>query len=234
MPLPINESAPVERKLLRDVVYNRIYMSILDGTLEPGETLVDDTLTSWLGVSRTPIREALMKLADIGLVELAPNRYTRVSIVDHRALGEAVSAYVILSKHAARTTTAQLTPEARENLSAQVERITHAAASGDRIVLGEALDIVLSAFTKASRNEALIEITASLSPQMIRYVTTVAEAFGGSPAIADACTKIIHAAQSGDADGAVTHIGALLTPVHEALLEIKRRSDSEIDEKPLI
>ncbi len=51
----------------------------MDGTLEPGERLNDDDLIAWLGVSRTPIREALAELARAGLIEMAPNRYTRVA-----------------------------------------------------------------------------------------------------------------------------------------------------------
>ena len=103
MPLPVSDTAPVERRLLRDVVYGRLYEGILDGTLEPGETLLDEKLTAWLGVSRTPIREALMKLADLGLVEMAPNRYTRVAPIDLKAIDEAIYSTGLLYEKAART-----------------------------------------------------------------------------------------------------------------------------------
>lgn len=78
MPVPkTGETSP--RKLLRDVVFEQLLTAIQDGTLEPGERLNDEELEKWLGVSRTPIREAISKLADIGLVETAPQRYTRVA-----------------------------------------------------------------------------------------------------------------------------------------------------------
>ncbi|HXH34756.1 MAG TPA: GntR family transcriptional regulator [Plantibacter sp.] len=78
MPVPHTvETCP--RKLLRDVVFEQLLTAIEDGTLEPGERLNDDELEKWLGVSRTPIREAISRLADIGLVETAPQRYTRVA-----------------------------------------------------------------------------------------------------------------------------------------------------------
>lgn len=78
MPVPKTvETSP--RKLLRDVVFEQLLTAIQDGTLEPGERLNDEELEKWLGVSRTPIREAISKLADIGLVETAPQRYTRVA-----------------------------------------------------------------------------------------------------------------------------------------------------------
>ena len=76
MPKPLQQ--PESRQLLRDVVYARIRDEILRGQFEPGERLADEALIEWLGVSRTPIREALARLAADGLVEMAPNRYTRI------------------------------------------------------------------------------------------------------------------------------------------------------------
>ncbi|WIE70312.1 GntR family transcriptional regulator [Curtobacterium sp. MCLR17_054] len=78
MPVPKNPAADEPRQLIRDVAYTRIRDEILNGQLEPGERLNDDELTAWLQVSRTPIREAIAKLAADGLIEMAPNRYTRI------------------------------------------------------------------------------------------------------------------------------------------------------------
>ncbi|WP_309146596.1 GntR family transcriptional regulator [Curtobacterium sp. MCBD17_021] len=55
-----------------------------DGTLVPGERLNDDQLTAWLGVSRTPVREAIARLVAEGFVEMAANRYTKVSSLSSR------------------------------------------------------------------------------------------------------------------------------------------------------
>ena len=78
MPVPKRKVAAA-RTLLRDQAYVRLRDAILDGTLEPGEQLKDAELAEWLGLSRTPIREALARLEEYGLVETAPNRYTRVT-----------------------------------------------------------------------------------------------------------------------------------------------------------
>lgn len=55
-----------------------MYAAMLDGTLELGERLNDDELVRWLGVSRTPVREAIAKLGEQGLVDIEANRYTRI------------------------------------------------------------------------------------------------------------------------------------------------------------
>jgi DNA-binding GntR family transcriptional regulator len=78
MPVP-QQRAAVKRELLRDNAYALLSDAIVDGTLAPGESLHDDELCAWLGLSRTPVRDALGRLAEDGLVEIAPQRYTRVS-----------------------------------------------------------------------------------------------------------------------------------------------------------
>lgn len=87
MPVPVREPL-AERVLLRDEVRSRLRSAILDGTLVPGERLRDDELIAWLGVSRSPVREAINQLQVEGLIRTTPNRSTRV--VEPR--GEQISA----------------------------------------------------------------------------------------------------------------------------------------------
>ncbi|RUQ09441.1 GntR family transcriptional regulator [Curtobacterium sp. HSID17257] len=89
MPVPKPAITASPRALLRDVVYAKMLDAIQDGTLEPGERLNDDQLTAWLGVSRTPVREAIARLESEGLVEMAANRYTRVAGLSGAAHDEA-------------------------------------------------------------------------------------------------------------------------------------------------
>jgi DNA-binding GntR family transcriptional regulator len=67
MPVPQQRDA-VDRHLLRDNAYTMLCEAIVDGTLQPGEPLHDEELCGWLGLSRTPLRDALSRLAEDGLV----------------------------------------------------------------------------------------------------------------------------------------------------------------------
>jgi DNA-binding GntR family transcriptional regulator len=78
MPVP-HERGAVERRLLRDTAYQTLCEAIVTGTLAPGETLRDHELCAWLGLSRTPVRGALARLEDEGLVRTEPQRFTRVT-----------------------------------------------------------------------------------------------------------------------------------------------------------
>jgi DNA-binding GntR family transcriptional regulator len=89
MPIPSAGPDSGPRRLLRDVVLDKMLTAIVDGTLEPGERLNDDELVKWLGVSRTPVREAIAQLHSYGLVEIAANRYTRVAERDESVYAEA-------------------------------------------------------------------------------------------------------------------------------------------------
>ncbi len=87
--MPIPETTPtLERPILRESVYAQLRDWIVQGVLEPGEQLRDQELALRLGVSRTPVREALRRLEDEGLVETAKNRWTRVRPVDLKEAGQ--------------------------------------------------------------------------------------------------------------------------------------------------
>src|SRR5215470_1819116 len=101
MPVPAQEGVAA-RVLLRDEAYGRLRDAILDGTLEAGEQLRDAELSSWLGISRTPIREALARLEECGLVQSEPNRYTRVAPLDRRDAQDAFQ--VVAALHALAAT----------------------------------------------------------------------------------------------------------------------------------
>lgn len=79
MPVPSGDGKGAERHLLRDTAYVAIRDAIVAGTLSPGEHLHDTELCGWLHLSRTPVRDALTRLEDEGLVETSPQRYTRVT-----------------------------------------------------------------------------------------------------------------------------------------------------------
>lgn len=81
MPIPA-QVEKFERVTAREQVYARLRDWIVDGALGPGEAIRDTELAKSLGVSRTPVREALQRLADEGLVETASSRWTRVALLE--------------------------------------------------------------------------------------------------------------------------------------------------------
>jgi len=117
MPIPTSDTADTPRRLLRDVVFDKMLAAIVDGTLEPGERLNDDELTKWLGVSRTPVREAIAQLHAYGLVEIEANRYTRVASRDDVLYAEAAQFLAGLHLLAREWGTANLDTSTRKSVT---------------------------------------------------------------------------------------------------------------------
>ncbi|MGH1549733.1 GntR family transcriptional regulator [Leifsonia poae] len=232
MPLPANDTAPVERRLLRDVVYTRLYDGILDGTLEPGETLLDEKLTAWLGVSRTPIREALMKLADIGLVEMAPNRYTRVAPIDLKAIDEAIYATGLLHEHAARTIVPTLDNAAVAKLDKAQKTVRKAAKARDLPALGHAFNDFFLELERAGGNDVLVSMSEGLSPQLLRYISAWQTPFGIDD-LPEALAGIAAAAKDRDGAKAGDLVKALYAAPLKQFLDDYRRKDADIERTPV-
>lgn len=129
MPIPSETIPP--RPLLRDTVLWRLRDAIVDGTFAPDEQLRDGELAAWLGVSRTPVREALLELSRAGLVHSVPGRSTVVSPIDPDAVRDAQAVVGALHALAVRTAGPHLTPADLDAMRAANARFRRARADGD-------------------------------------------------------------------------------------------------------
>ena len=102
MPIPQNYSAPVKLSA-KDRAYNQIQEWIVDGTLVPNEKINDAQLANALGISRTPVREALQLLALQGLVAMKPGVSTYVTELEDGAMGKILPPLSVLQALAAQT-----------------------------------------------------------------------------------------------------------------------------------
>jgi DNA-binding GntR family transcriptional regulator len=110
MPLPPSD-LKVSRPLAREEAYDRLRGWIIAGTLRPGEVLRDHDIAAALGVSRTPVREALRRLEDEGFVVTALNRWTRVAPLDLEATAQSYLVLEALDVLALELAFARLTPD---------------------------------------------------------------------------------------------------------------------------
>jgi len=77
-------------------VFEQILSAVHEGTLLPGERISDAVLAAQFGVSRTPVREALQRLREIGIIEASPSRFTRVADVTPRQTAQAYTVWLAL------------------------------------------------------------------------------------------------------------------------------------------
>ena len=108
-----------------------IRQAILDGRVVPGQRLKEEELAQQLGISRTPIREALLVLQTEGLLEATPNRGAAVRSYDHAELEELYDLRAVLESHAARRAASRVTTEQLEELRASCDRFALLLAGDD-------------------------------------------------------------------------------------------------------
>lgn len=167
MPLPANVPA-VDRTLLRDDVYGRLRDAIIDGTLEPGEQLRDGDLATWLGVSRTPVREALLRLAQGGLVVARPGRSTVVSSLNLRALREARDVVAAMHRLAVHEAVPHLTDAHLDAMRDAARRFAAAVEAGDVEAAIAADDDLHDIPVTVAGNRAVASVLEQFTPVLRR------------------------------------------------------------------
>ncbi len=154
---------------LRDVVFQTIRKSILTGELKPGERLMELHLADKLGVSRTPIREAIRMLELEGLVTMIPRRGAEVAQITEKNLREVLEVRSALDALAVELACERITQEELDSLKRACDHFAEETRQGDanRVARADVAlhDIILA----ASRNDRLVQMIGNVSQQMYRY-----------------------------------------------------------------
>lgn len=200
MPIPAHE-APIRTSLLRDTVHDRLRAAIVDGTLAPGETLRDTELAGWLGVSRTPVREALLRLGETGLVRAAPGRSTVVAEIDLAEVREAHAVVATMHRLAVAEAVARLTPDDLDRMRAANRRFAAALADHDTDAALAADDDFHAVAVDVSGNRALATVLDQFGPVVRRLERRhfASHAAASSVALHD---RLVEACATGDVDAA--------------------------------
>jgi DNA-binding GntR family transcriptional regulator len=202
MPVPENESV-IDRRLLRDDVYRRLRDAIVEGTFAPGEQLRDVDLAVWLGVSRTPVREALLRLADAGLVVAQPGRSTTVSSLDVRAVRDARDVVAAMHELAVRGAVARLTEADLEEMRDANGRFRRAIEQGDVEAALRADDDLHGVPVTVAANRALTAVLDQFTPVLRRAERLRFSSEEGRASLARH-DDLIRLCAAGDADAAAT------------------------------
>lgn len=154
---------------LRDVVFNTLRQAILTGELRPGERLMEIHLADRLGVSRTPIREAIRKLELEGLVVMIPRKGAQVAKITEKNLKDVLEVRRALDMLAARLACRRMGEEDKEELKKACDEFADVVKGSNTKDITEAdvrfHDIIL----KATNNERLMQLVNNLAEQMYRY-----------------------------------------------------------------
>ena len=154
---------------LRDVVFNTLRRAILRGELKPGERLMEIQLANKLGVSRTPIREAIRKLELEGLVLMVPRKGAEVAEITEKNLRDVLEVRCALEELAVQLACDRIDPERMQQLLDAAAHIRDILGTADITELGEADEAFHDVIFQATDNRRLIQLLNNLREQMYRY-----------------------------------------------------------------
>ncbi|WP_207457279.1 GntR family transcriptional regulator [Herbiconiux sp. SYSU D00978] len=200
--MPVPSLRGVHRRgLLRDDVHASLRAAIVDGTLAPGERLRDAELAEWLGVSRTPIREALLRLERAGLVVTLPGRSTTVAPIDHRDLMDAQDVASSLHELAVRLAVPHLSSEELDEMRAANRDFADALDRSDADAALSADDRFHAVAVAACGNALVQELLDQVTPKLRRVERLRFSSLAGRSSVAQH-DRIVALASAGDVDGA--------------------------------
>ena len=154
---------------LRDVVFNTLRQAILKGELKPGERLLEIALAERLGVSRTPVREAMRKLEQEGLVVMIPRRGAQVASITEKDLNDVLEVRIALENVAIEKACKLITEEELGRLWVAAKEFEKTKAEGNLVRLAEADVAFHEIIYQASDNKRLNQVLNNLREQMYRY-----------------------------------------------------------------
>jgi len=154
---------------LRDVVFNTLRQGILTGELKPGERLMEIPLAERLGVSRTPIREAIRMLELEGLVTMVPRKGAEVARISVKDLKDVLEVRKVLESLATRLACERITEEQKESLKLAAKEFENITSSGNATAIALADVKFHDEILNASGNSRLIQMVNNLAERIYRY-----------------------------------------------------------------
>ncbi|MEK3916359.1 GntR family transcriptional regulator [Paenibacillus sp. FSL H7-0331] len=168
MPVPQNFSSPI-RMSAKERALSQIQRWIIEGTLLPGEKLLDAELAESLAVSRTPIREAFQLLEVQGLVEMHPGKETKVTIIEKDDILKMYPTLAALHALAAEFTSALILPQHIEQLKQLNQQFAQAIEQGQPYQAMELDEQFHNLIVELSDNVYISSFSASLQIHIRRF-----------------------------------------------------------------
>ncbi len=219
-------------KPLRDLVFAAIREAILNGRLKPGERLMEVQLAEEMGVSRTPVREAIRKLELEGLVVMVPRKGAYVATLTLKDAAEVFEIRSSLEGLAAALAAERITDEEVTSLDRILEAISTAGEKGDiKTIIKKDMEFHQVLFS-ASRNDRLAQIINNLKEQIDRFRMQSFSNPARLKSVLSEHKNILDSIKQGDAENAERLAKEHIYKVEYNVMNILRKQ-MDFEEEPL-
>lgn len=215
---------------LRDVVFNTLRQGILRGLLPPGLRLMEIQLAKQLGVSRTPVREAIRKLELEGLVVTIPRKGAEVAEITPKDLHDVLEVRCALEALAVELACQAITQEELDELGLYVDKFKTLVPAGDINALAECDVAFHDVIINSTGNNRLIQMLNNLREQMYRYRLEYLKDNATHPLLIREHQEIITCLKNKDTAGAKSVISEHINQQYEDVIQsLKRHAKNEKD-----
>lgn len=208
---------------LRDVVFNTLREAILKGELKPGECLMELQLAAKLGVSRTPIREAIRMLEQEGLAVTIPRKGAEVARMTEKDMEDVLEIREALDELAAKIACTRMTEDQLKQLETIKETFVESTRSHDVKRIAEADVSFHDVIYEATGNPKLVSMLNNLREQIYRYRVEYLKEEKNYPTLIGEHEAIVEALYARNQDEVVramhTHIENQASAVKEIIRE---------------
>jgi DNA-binding GntR family transcriptional regulator len=202
---------------MSDDPYERLREEIVSGRLQPNERLVEADLVSSLGVRRTAVRAALVRLEHDGLVEHERNRGAKVRLVAESEAIEILETRAALESLMARKAAANVTTDDVAQLREILASMRTLLAGSDLLAASERNVDLHGAIMRIARHRTAERLVSMLNSQLVRFQYRTILQPGRSERTLGEHEAIVEAIARGDGDAAEAAMRAHLSQVAEAL-----------------
>lgn len=193
---------------LRDAVFETLREAILKGILSPGQHLMEMQLAHQLGVSRTPVREAIRMLELEGLVVMVPRKGARVAAISEKSLCDVLEVRRALEELSVRLACTRMEREDLEKMDSINQKFIRACQSDDVVRIAQIDESFHAVIYEAADNAKLLQLLNQMQNQMYRYRIEYIKLKERRQILVEEHKKIIHclARRDGDVAAEATRI----------------------------
>lgn len=204
----MNDDAEVTSSPVVATVHDHLLGAIYDGTLQPGDRLSDGELAERFGVSRTPVREAIQRLRDLGVIEASANRFTRVAQVTPQQTINAMAVWIALYRVLVEEVIATLPDETIDAMDHDHREFDSLLETGDFAAIARANFDFYARLRDHSRNEVLVRSVTGVV-YMIRLGSLHLPEAIDLPQLSRRQSELLDALRTRDVDAAIVAIETL-------------------------
>lgn len=214
-------------KPLRDVIFDTLREAIIVGELKPGQRLMEVQLAEKMGVSRTPVREAIRKLELEGLVEMLPRKGAHVAELSVKDIMDVLEVRATLDGLATFLSATRITDDEKKELRHLLDQFINYVEKenlqGSIKKDVEFHDVIY----RSSRNDKLIQISNNLREQIQRFRIVYIKDYSSSRELIREHTEIYEAIIAGNPETAMEAARRHIKNQEETIIRSLKRNETK-------